>query len=168
MNNDKIYKGKHLLDYVGYLEKHKQKYVPEYFVYTLFQGNEIVYVGQTTCLDDRIRTHSYTKEFDSYSYLECIDYETMCEMESMLIISLLPKLNKTIPEGWAYTIKQARKEFIKEFPHLTRVPKFYVKVLANTLKEYGCESIVFEGIEYFTKWELMKFFECIRKEEEEL
>lgn len=62
-------------------------------VYFLIAGGEIVYVGQSTDVDSRVRQHALDKDFESYHYIE-VDQENLNYVESFYIIKLKPILNK--------------------------------------------------------------------------
>lgn len=80
-------------------------------IYFLIKNKEIVYVGQTTNLFNRLGHHqqkhintttkvmhsqikkSRTIDFDSFSYIEC-DKNDLDRLEGFYIFALLPKLNR--------------------------------------------------------------------------
>jgi hypothetical protein len=63
-------------------------------IYFLVKGSEVVYVGQSTSLGQRLATHSGSKEFDRAFYLP-VPRASLNELESALIRTLRPKLNQT-------------------------------------------------------------------------
>jgi hypothetical protein len=64
------------------------------FVYFLFSGNEVVYVGQSTTVGSRLSAHSKDKEFDRASGIIVEPYRRLA-VESAFIRLLKPKYNKT-------------------------------------------------------------------------
>ena len=68
-----------------------------YFVYCLINKNILVYVGSTTKIINRIKTHKKDKEFDEVIYCELPDKKTMLEVEAYGINSKRPPLNRSIP-----------------------------------------------------------------------
>lgn len=67
------------------------------FVYFLCsEANEVLYVGQTINLCNRIREHRKNKEFSRVYYIEC-DALSLDDTEAGLITKLDPPLNKTKP-----------------------------------------------------------------------
>ena len=77
---------------------------PKAFVYALLDGDEIVYIGKTISGIARIYSHMKNKDFDGYAILDhnsfCKDEEYFIEhikeYESLVILLLNPKYNKTI------------------------------------------------------------------------
>lgn len=63
-------------------------------VYFLFQGDQIVYVGQTRSIAERIGQHIKTKAFDSFAWIE-VPKDRLEAVERAYINSLRPPLNKT-------------------------------------------------------------------------
>jgi hypothetical protein len=66
-------------------------------IYFLFSDGKIVYVGQSVCIENRVRAH-YTedqKEFDSYARVLC-DAKDLDVFESAYIIKFQPIYNKTL------------------------------------------------------------------------
>jgi hypothetical protein len=61
-------------------------------VYFLIQGCEIVYVGQSVNVLDRIYNHRYQKDFDRYYYIPCLVGE-MGSVENYYIKKFNPVLN---------------------------------------------------------------------------
>lgn len=75
--------------------------VSEYFklgyVYYLWDGDDVVYVGQSTALSHRIRQHLSSKLFDSFSFIRC-SIDEMDELEGREIMRLNPKYNRQLNE----------------------------------------------------------------------
>jgi hypothetical protein len=63
-------------------------------VYFLWQGEDVVYVGQTTLFWERVGRHCQEKSFDRISYIRC-EKEDLLAMERAAIYKYRPKLNKT-------------------------------------------------------------------------
>jgi hypothetical protein len=65
-------------------------------IYFLLKGSEIVYVGQSRTVYQRIETHKTdgTKEFDKACFFEC-SVEELDDIERTLIRAFGPKYNKT-------------------------------------------------------------------------
>jgi len=59
-------------------------------VYFLVKDNRVVYVGQSTQIQARVREHEKTKIFDSYSFIAC-KKENLNVLESLYIHGLRPK-----------------------------------------------------------------------------
>src|SRR5690625_1188185 len=66
------------------------------YIYFLFSGDEVVYIGQTIHLETRIRYHLKNRgdKFDSIKYYKC-DIECLDYTEFEEIIYHQPKLNQS-------------------------------------------------------------------------
>lgn len=72
------------------------------YVYMLFSNGEVVYVGFTSQIGQRIGSHKsgYTGiEFDSYSFVAFTDHAAALNAERELILSLRPKYNKVVAQS---------------------------------------------------------------------
>jgi hypothetical protein len=69
----------------------------KYYVYCLKNKGELVYIGSTIKIIDRIRTHKRDKAFDEVICCELPDKETMLEVEAYGISSKKPILNSDKP-----------------------------------------------------------------------
>jgi hypothetical protein len=65
-------------------------------VYFLFFKNQVVYIGKSRCLYDRIRTHRYSKIFDEFNYILC--EKDSYFLERKYILEFRPKYNKLLSE----------------------------------------------------------------------
>lgn len=63
-------------------------------IYFLVKGTEVVYVGQSSSLGQRLATHAVSKDFDRAFYLP-IPKASLNDVESALIRTLRPKLNQS-------------------------------------------------------------------------
>lgn len=106
--------------------------IKNYHVYALWSKGKIVYIGQSTQLYSRIKAHTHTKEFDSFSYFECKSQSEMDLVESNLIIKLNPKYNKTITTGYESLAKFRKRIRSIDDEHKYN-PKYYVKELEKKL-----------------------------------
>lgn len=64
-------------------------------VYFLFQGDELVYIGQAVNVLTRIDGHDRKGGFDSWTYIEVRDPEKRYELEQWAIYTYNPPLNWT-------------------------------------------------------------------------
>lgn len=107
-------------------------------IYFLFDGNDVVYVGQTTQGESRIynhRTNQEYKEFDSFTMLEC-DIDDLDEIESRWIFTLQPKYNKKLGAETGYYSRVNPK--IKDcFPG---------RAFNHLVENYSIRSIQFPGM----------------------
>lgn len=69
----------------------------EFFVYVLYKEDQIVYVGSTQRLAQRITAHKSDKDFDNVRYCILPDKKTMLKVERYGISKLKPSLNNSIP-----------------------------------------------------------------------
>lgn len=67
-------------------------------IYFLFDGDEIVYIGQSENIYKRVGTHLSDKIFDSWNYIEYPD-ENLDELEAEYILKYKPKYNQSIPSN---------------------------------------------------------------------
>lgn len=81
-----------------YILDNKVKHETKPCIYFLISENEIVYVGQTLSLPNRLIRHKKDKEFDSYYAYECKE-EVMTKLECYFIIKFNPRYNKLLPQG---------------------------------------------------------------------
>lgn len=65
------------------------------FVYCLFKDHELVYIGQTLFLKDRVIYHLTDKDFDSYSFVE-VEENDLALVEGELIMKYQPRYNQSI------------------------------------------------------------------------
>ena len=69
-------------------------------IYFLYDRGELVYIGQSICIQRRIFQHFhgdnkiYIKEFDSYRFIEINDDESLDKIEQLFILEYQPKYNK--------------------------------------------------------------------------
>jgi hypothetical protein len=86
-----------------------------YYVYYLYEGTEIVYVGQTTNVMSRMVAHSVgksRKSFDGALYRLCDDENAMRRLEHEEIERINPRLNKR--RGLSFDVSQ--QEFLDNHP----------------------------------------------------
>lgn len=79
----------------------KRSVVHNFNIYFLFNKDDIVYIGRTKRLEDRILAHKKGDFiFDSYSVLE-VDEEDFSDLEKYYIFKYKPMYNKKFPtETW--------------------------------------------------------------------
>lgn len=68
----------------------------KYFVYCLYKDGEIIYIGSSTQLINRLKSHRKDKEFDSVCYCELPNKQLMLEFEEYGIYNLNPRINKKV------------------------------------------------------------------------
>jgi hypothetical protein len=114
-------------------------------IYLLFNGNKIVYVGQSKdSLFGRIEHHKTDKKFDSFSFFDCSIHE-LDDKEAELIIKHKPKYNKSLPGNSVYK----NREYICKFYKLTA---WEFKRVANEFSVVP--SISINGKDYYNFLEL--------------
>lgn len=108
------------------LTKFINKFKPKVFcVYKLLLGDEVVYVGSSHVVEDRIVTHTSDKEFDRV--LVCVKdtKEEMLNTENYLIDHFKPKYNKSanIARVKAYgNLCEKSEDFIRLEDYLVELP----------------------------------------------
>lgn len=76
--------------------------LPEYdmaigwYVYYLWRGPDLIYVGMTTDLHQRVRNHRASKDFDRVTYKRFDSERSMRRWELRTIESARPPLNKRV------------------------------------------------------------------------
>lgn len=92
-------------------------------IYFLFDGNEVVYVGQSVNILARINVHlaQEKKAFDAFAFVE-YPQDVLNEVEAAYIVKLCPRYNTGLPQNqtWANleTIHRKvniRKDKLKKF-----------------------------------------------------
>ena len=68
---------------------------PQQGIYLLFDGNEIVYVGRSVHVRQRVESHRDSKQFDSYAMVPVPEIEQTW-VEKALIQALQPKYNRAL------------------------------------------------------------------------
>ena len=68
----------------------------KYYVYCLYKGKSLLYVGSSTQLINRLKTHKKDKDFDGALYCELPNKELMLEYEEYGIYNLNPPLNRKV------------------------------------------------------------------------
>ena len=113
-----------------------------YYIYFLIKDNEIVYVGQTSNLWQRMSAHNKDKEFN-YIYFEKIDKLDANYIENYYIIKFLPKYNKKLNANeYCLTFKELRKLFYC----------LYKKIITNwDIKKYLYDIKTFSYIDGITR-----------------
>lgn len=87
---------KDLLEIEKLMER-RQFYFQQRGLYFLFDGDELVYVGQTEDLDARLSVHRKSeKKWNSYAFLPCF-LENMDSLEARYIIRYSPRYNVGLP-----------------------------------------------------------------------
>ncbi len=93
-------------------------------VYFLISGGEIVYVGQSTDVINRVSNHFNhsinDKIFDSYAVVEC-DPALLNDLEAEYIVRFAPIYNKHLPVNsrW-FTPPMLKKELCAALPDIKR------------------------------------------------
>ena len=149
-------------DYVDKLSKNKisVKSLNSFCVYALWDKDEIVYVGQSTQLGQRIMAHTKDKLFDSYSFFDCKSFYEMDSIESALIIQLKPKYNVQYGNGYE-SLAKLRKRIRKISDKHKYNPKYYVRKIRERLSETDIEMIEFKGSTVIKTQDVPKALEYI-------
>lgn len=106
-------------------------------IYFLFDGDEIVYVGQSVDIMTRVGAHLRDKVFDSFNYIEC-DLCDLNNLEATYILELKPKYNQALPQN----------DFWLSSNILKRQLGISKKELKKMIKEQNIEVMYFLGTLY--------------------
>lgn len=119
----------------------------KYHVYALWDKGEIVYIGKSENVYNRINNHTKDKVFDEYSLIDCETEGQMGLLESNLIISLDPKYNKTVGSEFI-SIKRIRS-LIRSIGNEYKYNKnFYVRRIRELIIINNIEIYDYKGTEY--------------------
>jgi hypothetical protein len=113
-------------DKVNFLDALTRFEMPNIGVYFLFDGLNLVYIGQTIRGLDRLNDHlnDSQKIFDSYSFVKCEHQHQATALEKELIIRYKPPLNKT----YAKINIEEQSEFVSRAKlHLNTLEDIYEK-----------------------------------------
>jgi hypothetical protein len=78
-------------------------------VYFLLQGEEVIYVGQSTDIPSRVLSHRRTKDFDRYATMP-VPRDWLSEVEAEYILHYQPELNRSLPKNrWYQSAADASK-----------------------------------------------------------
>ena len=67
-------------------------------IYFLFDGSNLVYIGQSENIFKRVPIHLETKKFDNWNYIEFVE-DDLNILEAEFILKYQPKYNKSIPKN---------------------------------------------------------------------
>jgi len=114
-------------DKINFLDALTRFEMPNVGVYFLFDGVDLVYIGQTIRGMDRLNDHlnDERKIFDSYSFVKCSHQQEAKELEKELIIRYKPPLNKVYAK---INIDQQSEFVSKTKKHLDSLEDVYNKV----------------------------------------
>ena len=70
----------------------------KYFVYCLYKDSDVIYVGSSTNLLLRLKTHKRDKDFNKVIYCELPNREVMLDFEAYCIDRIRPPLNSVTPK----------------------------------------------------------------------
>lgn len=149
-------------DYVDKLSKNKisVESLNSFCVYTLWDNDEIVYVGQSTQLGQRIMAHTKDKLFDSYSFIDCKSVDEMDSIESALIIQLQPKYNTQYGKGYE-SLAKLRSRIRKISDKHKYNSNYYVNKIRKRLYETDIEMVEFKGSTLIKSQDVPKALEYI-------
>ncbi len=120
-------------------------------IYFLIKGAEIVYVGQSVDILNRIAQHSkdVLKDFDSFSILEC-PTELLLTLEAHFIYKFRPRLNTSLPTNNLYKSFQQIKKLHDINAVVIKLWMNYKAIKSDKDGFYCLRD--FEGINDFKDW----------------
>ena len=93
--------------------KPKVKAIEKKFIYFLKMDGVVVYIGQSSSLESRLRKHSRDKQFDDFDYIECLP-EDANNLEAENIVRHNPKYNWNLPKNDLYKSEYCFKSTVCE------------------------------------------------------
>ena len=113
----------------------------KYFVYCLYKDNDLQYVGSTTQIVARMKSHKRDKDFNAMKYCVLESKQEMLDFEIVCINEMSPPLNKTKPAlpkdftGLVVNWRQANLDFLKEVPTTHSFDDFCFETYQNYIIE---------------------------------
>ena len=136
----------------------------KYVVYALWNNDEIVYIGKTTQLGQRISAHARTKEFTHYSTYECEDELQMEILEDEMILEYQPKYNLSVGSGYE-SLKQFRERIRSISEEHKYNPKYYIPKIRKVLEGNNIEIRNFRGASVINKRDVPLALEHVLNQE---
>lgn len=84
------------------------------FIYKLIDSGEVVYVGQTARLHKRLAEHYFSGKKFFQADFYTVDRDQAGNEEAILIVSIEPKLNKSMPKNDIYISLSSFVEEVRE------------------------------------------------------
>lgn len=135
-----------------------------FYVYTLWLNEELVYIGRTIRLFSRIETHRRTKEFTHYSAYICDSELEMEVLESEMITKYQPVYNVAIGSGYESLQKfRGRIRSISVFHKYSS--KYYLSTIKQVLSKNGIEITDCNGANSIRVSDVPRAMSLILKEE---
>lgn len=79
--------------------------IHSHYIYFLLDNSEIVYVGQTKCVESRVQQHlNVGRVFDSYSSFDIYN-QIPNEIEADYIVKFNPRENRSLPKNDKYILE---------------------------------------------------------------
>ena len=129
-------------------------------VYSLWNDNEIVYVGKTNNINRRLSQHEGLKEFDSFSYF-ILENEFIADItERKLIFELKPIYNKTKEKEYI-NISSLRTKIRSLSEHHKYNEKFYIMNLKKEIERLKLRTKVIDSTLHLELYEALKLKDYI-------
>lgn len=119
-------------------------------VYALWNNEEIVYIGKTTQLGQRITTHARTKVFTHFSTYQCEDELQMGILEDELILEYQPKYKLVVGNEYE-SLKQFRERIRSISEEHKYNSKYYIPKIRKVLEKNNIEIRHFKGVPVINK-----------------
>ena len=133
-------------------------------VYALWDNEEIVYIGKTTQLGQRITTHARTKEFTHFSIYQCEDEAQMGMLEDEMILEYQPKYNLAVGSGYE-SLKQFRERIRSISEEHKYNSKYYIPKIRKVLENNNIEIRRFRGVEVINESDVPLALEHVLNQE---
>lgn len=121
------------------------KSLPDVFVYFLTRGDDVVYVGQTTCGISRPVSHKEEKDFDCIYILPC-DAKDLNRLEGYYIDKYTPEYNARPNLKTHKSLKKAKEDISA----LLGLRGYTMRHMHKDIEMLGIVPTVYSGTEYIT------------------
>lgn len=125
-------------------------------IYYLLRGNRVVYIGQSTCIINRVSNHfvARKKRFDRFTYMNAPTH-MLNELELKEIITYNPEYNKSLPRNNIYASMGMLKARFRKTGFELR----------DIIKANGIGSMRALGRKYYYLHEFNGILKPVRKEQ---
>jgi hypothetical protein len=114
-----------------------------YFVYLLVKDGDIIYVGKTINVQDRMKDHTSNKDFDDIRIFACSTKQEQDVLENTCIFKYCPPLNRSV------RLKEVDKEM--ELPAFVSAKDFYFPFLTGCTSKAKVFFLADENYYFFPK-----------------
>jgi hypothetical protein len=121
----------------------KNDHFPMFCVYRLYRDGDVIYVGQSTCLPDRLTTHLV--DFDEFDFCPCEEGE-MSNLEAFFIVRHQAQLNRTLPANDLYDSKSNAEKVLNRY-----FRNMIAAYISKAEPVFNCNTESKTSVEYISK-----------------